>query len=68
MRASALAFAESLVMDWAVRSARSGSVAASASAMRASALAFAESLVMDRAVRSARSGSGNDVHGPSYLT
>ena len=44
-------------MDWAVRSARSGSVAASAPAMLASAMAFQESSVMDWAVRSARSGS-----------
>ena len=40
-------------MDWAMRSARSGSVAASASAMLASALAFEESSVMDWAMRSA---------------
>ena len=44
-------------MDWAMRSARSGSVAASASAMPASALAFEDSSVMDWAMRSARSGS-----------
>ena len=40
-------------MDWAVRSARSGSVAASAPAMLASALAFRWSSVMDWAARSA---------------
>jgi hypothetical protein len=40
MLASATAFQQSLVMDWAVRS---GSVAASARAMLPSALAFTES-------------------------
>ena len=44
-------------MDWARRSARSGSVAASAPAMSASAKAFRQSSVMDWAMRSARSGS-----------
>jgi len=39
------------------RAARSGSVAASASAMLTSALPFRESPLMDRAMRSARSGS-----------
>ena len=43
MRASAQAFEESSVMDWAMRSARSGSVAASAPATMASALAFQSS-------------------------
>ena len=44
-------------MDWARRSARSGSVAASAPATSASAKAFRPSSVMDWARRSARSGS-----------
>ena len=53
MLTSALAFQEALVMDWAVRSARSGSVAASAPAMLASALAFQLAPVMDWPTRSA---------------
>ena len=55
--ASASAFVYLSVMDWAMRSARSGSVAASTPAMLASALAFVYSSVMDWAMRSARSGS-----------
>jgi len=57
MLASALAFNESSVMDWAVRSARSGLVSASASAKLVSMKAFLESSVVDWAACSpSRSG------------
>ena len=48
------AFEDSLVMELAMRSARSGSVAASAFATSLSADAFEDSLVMELAMRSAR--------------
>ena len=72
---SACAFADSSVMELAMRSARPGPVAATAAATPISACAFADSSVMELAMRSAsprsratRAGSFDPVLEPSFAS